>query len=740
MGAIFNEFLIFPQANGPDVELVVNGDEFYNRHETVDGFTVIYDDDLGLYCYADLIDGEFVSTGTPLTKQPPTGLARHLKEAPDVRNAKFGARYDELRPKRPGAGVTLGANRGLLPGRRVSLGTVRGLTVLVEFADLQSSVTVADVEAMLNGPNYTANGNFSSVRDFFLTVSSGKLDYSNVVVGPIRLSQNQAFYKQTLFVKEVMDAVAAQLGNDFSRFDSKGERVIDAINFMYAGRTLYEGSLWPHNADIRLQYGAYRTHTYMLTSMGRSRVDLSIGTFCHESGHLLCRFPDMYDYGERDGDFEASRGIGDYCLMGSGNHLDRGRTPSPVCGYLRALAGWTSNEVIVNGSGRFEAKHGDYATVLKYETDRSNEYFILENRSRLGLDKSLPSAGLAVYHCDTSGSNEWQGGTPTRHYQCGLLQADGREDLERNANGGDPGDLFADRPGPVLTHQSSPSSRVWAGSDSGLLIGDVSATGPIMNFQVGAVAAGTVVNGEVTADQLIPDNLPEGIKSDLAIDVAGKVKSLKPRVSIIHTFIGDLQVELVSPGGRRVMLHDKAGRDQDDLKVTWDSNSFPALATLAGENIRGTWSLLVRDTARRDTGRLNWWGIEIDYEPELQDNSGSAQPNLAIPDADPSGIESVIAMTGSGAVAGISVTVAIKHSYQGDLIVDLVSPAGRSANLHNQAGGSKDDLRMSYDSSSTPALTALLGEPVQGDWRLRVRDTARIDTGVLESWSLSLRA
>jgi M6 family metalloprotease-like protein len=744
MGAIFNEFLIFRQENGPDVELVVNGDEFYSRYETVDGFTVVYDLDLGLFCYADVLDGEFVSTGTPLTKQPPAGLPRHLKESPEVRNAKFGQRYELLRPKIVPASAhmvrTLGPNRGLLQGRRVSEGRVRGLTVLVEFADLQSSVTAADVDAMLNGPNYTANGNFCSVRDYYFTVSAGKLDYSNTVIGPIRLSKNQAFYKETLFVKEVMDIVAAQLQNNFAPFDSKGERIIDAINFMYAGRTLYEGELWPHNADIRLQYGNYRTHTYMLTSMGRSRVDLSIGTFCHESGHLLCRFPDMYDYGERDGDGESSHGIGDYCLMGSGNHLDRGRTPSPVCGYLRDLVGWTVNEVNLNGAGRFEANHGDYGAVLKYETDRPNEYFIVENRSQLGLDKRLPASGLAVYHCDWLGSNEWQGGAANKHYQCGLLQADGHLDLERNLNGGDAGDLYAGRPGPVLSHDTTPSSRVWNGSESGLLLGDVSAPGAKMTFQVGAVAAGTVAKAEVTADLLIPDDQPAGIKSDLLIVESGRLTAIKPRVSIIHTYIGDLQVELLSPAGTRVMLHDKAGRDKDDLKATWDVTTVPALAALAGEPISGVWSLLVRDVARRDTGRLNWWGLEIDFDPQLQTVEGTAQPNLAIPDADQDGVQSAIAMTGGGSVTAITVGVEIKHSYQGDLIVELVSPSGRSATLHSLSGGSKDDLRTSYDSASTPSLAALAGEAIQGNWTLRVRDTATIDTGVLERWTLTLRS
>ena len=78
MSAIFNEYLIFRQEKGPEVELVVNGDEFYARYETTDGYSVVYDMDLGLYCYAALANGAFVSTGTPIGKTPPVGLRRHL--------------------------------------------------------------------------------------------------------------------------------------------------------------------------------------------------------------------------------------------------------------------------------------------------------------------------------------------------------------------------------------------------------------------------------------------------------------------------------------------------------------------------------------------------------------------------------------------------------------------------------------------------------------------------------------
>jgi M6 family metalloprotease-like protein len=742
MSAIFNEYLIFRQDKGPDVELVVNGDEFYARYETVDGYTVVYDMDLGLYCYATLENGAFVSTGTPIAKGPPVGLRRHLKESPEVRNRKFRQRYDTIRPAQPEASAhmvrTFGPQRGLLAGRRVSTGQVRGLTILVEFADLQSSVTAADVDGMLNGASYTANGNFCSVREYYRLISGGKLDYTNAVVGPIRLAREQSFYKNTLFVREVMDIVAAQRNNDFADFDSQSQGIIDAVSFLYAGRTVYEGELWPHNFQIDLRYGAYRTSQYMLTSMGRSRVDLSIGTFCHESGHLLCRFPDMYDYGERDGDFESSHGIGAYCLMGSGNHLDRGRTPSPVCGYLRDLVGWTDNQVTLNSVGEFQAKHGDYRTVLKYETDRPNEYFIVENRSRLGLDGGLPADGLAVYHCDWLGSNEWQGGTADKHYQCGLLQADGHLDLERNVNGGDASDLFGGRTGVVLSHDTTPSSRQWDGAESGLVIGEIGTPGETMRFRIGEQVKGNVARAEITTDLLIPDNQPAGVQSRATIAERGSAKSIKVHVSIIHTYIGDLQVELVAPSGKKALLHDKKGGGQDDLKQTWTSQSLPALAALNGEAIEGQWTLAIRDLARRDTGRLNWWLLEIDYEPSARVVEMQAQPNIAIPDASPTGIESSLAMSQSGALSEIQVGVQIAHTYRGDLVVDVVTPSGRTATLHNRDGGSKHDLRVTYDRTSAPALSGLIGEPIQGDWKLRVRDLAQIDQGTLEGWSLRL--
>ncbi len=245
MSSIFGEFLTFSQEKGPEVRLKVYGDEFYSRYEDLDGFTVVYDPDQGLYCYALLIKGEFISSGIDLSQNPPSLARRHIKESEEVRNRKFEVRFAKKNPPaasfKPNLNArTYGTEKGLMEGRRVSEGEIKGLTVLVQFQDVKSSVTNQDVDAMLNGQNYHENGNFCSVREYFRLMSSGKLDYTNVVVGPITLSRNRQYYTENLLVREALD-LAAKGGLDLRQFDSQGVGIIDAMSFIYAGQTSVSG-------------------------------------------------------------------------------------------------------------------------------------------------------------------------------------------------------------------------------------------------------------------------------------------------------------------------------------------------------------------------------------------------------------------------------------------------------------------------------------------------------------------
>ncbi|MFH8988772.1 S8 family peptidase [Streptomyces sp. NPDC017940] len=100
--------------------------------------------------------------------------------------------------------------------------------------------------------------------------------------------------------------------------------------------------------------------------------------------------------------------------------------------------------------------------------------------------------------------------------------------------------------------------------------------------------------------------------------------------------------------------------------------------------------------------------------------------------ADNATVESPVTVTGvtGNAPAALAVPVAIKHTYVGDLKVELVAPDGTAYVLKNfGTGGSADDINTSYtvDASS---------ETANGTWKLRVTDNAAQDVGTLDSWGL----
>jgi hypothetical protein len=96
--------VVLGQANGPDVELTVEGDEWYATYETASGHPAVYDDRLGLFCYARLVDGRFESTGVPVSEPPPTDVAPpHAREEASVREAKVAAKEASRGARAPGS-------------------------------------------------------------------------------------------------------------------------------------------------------------------------------------------------------------------------------------------------------------------------------------------------------------------------------------------------------------------------------------------------------------------------------------------------------------------------------------------------------------------------------------------------------------------------------------------------------------------------------------------------------------
>jgi Zn-dependent metalloprotease/subtilisin-like proprotein convertase family protein len=106
---------------------------------------------------------------------------------------------------------------------------------------------------------------------------------------------------------------------------------------------------------------------------------------------------------------------------------------------------------------------------------------------------------------------------------------------------------------------------------------------------------------------------------------------------------------------------------------------------------------------------------------------------IAIPDNNPTGISSTIAVTGGGAIASLALSVSIDHTWRGDLLVTLVSPSGASQVVHDRAGGSEDDVVI-----VDMPIGTFNGQQAAGNWTLQVQDLAGADVGTLDSWSLTV--
>ena len=215
-----------------------------------------------------------------------------------------------------------------------------------------------------------------------------------------------------------------------------------------------------------------------------------------------------------------------------------------------------------------------------------------------------------------------------------------------------------------------------------------------------------IVERETSPYLYIPDIDAAGISSVIHVPEDGLVKDVSVAVLIQHTYIGDLRVTLVSPSGETAVLHDRDGGSQNDIVETYDLGSTPGLQTFVGDRIAGDWALEVTDHARWDTGQLISWGMRIAVEDATEQTlSEEVSPGLAIPDDDPAGIESVIPIEPSGSILNLSVELDIDHTWIGDLHA---------------------------------VLQALVGEEVQGSWRLKISDHAGADLGTLNRWGLEI--
>jgi immune inhibitor A len=377
----------------------------------------------------------------------------------------------------------------LAPTQRVALpkaeGTLNCLVLLVDFSDNPGSTPAAHFEKLL----FDAT-NPNSMNSFYRELSYGKLNVTGQVVGWLRAPQPYSYYVDgqsgtgSSFPRNTPGLLRDALNiwtqtNSLKPFDANGDGYVDGLFLVHAGAgaetqasaAKRKAMIWSHKWTLPTPFvnNGVRAYAYFTAPE-----DGRLGVFSHEFGHFI-GLPDLYDTSYR------SRGVGDWCLMAGGSWLGDGHVPARLSAWCLSSLGWITPTNVKPSTG----KTGTRYSLDSLEKDKKAclrvwkggaagpEYFLLENRQQAGRDAQLPGKGLALWHIDERQADN----TNPIAYRVGLVQADGRRDLELNANDGDAGDLFPGSKKVKTVNDKTgiaPSTRAHDGSATGVALSRIS--------------------------------------------------------------------------------------------------------------------------------------------------------------------------------------------------------------------------------------------------------------------------
>ena len=309
----------------------------------------------------------------------------------------------------------------------------------------------------------------------------------------------------------------------------------------------------------------------------------------------------------------------------------------------------------------------------------------------------------------------------------------------------------------------------------------------------------------------IPTTTPPIVVSSTII-VAGAgpfLWDLNLQTFLTHTFSSDLDVTLLSPAGTIVTITTDNGGGNDNVYngTAWDDDANPlgqvpyatndglvtdsayvnnvvetplvpeeAMAAFLGEDPNGTWTLTISDDANLDGGSLNSWTLELSTVPvfptaTVVPTATNSTPVVISPVGAVT-VSSTIVVAGAGTyLLDLDLTTFITHTFNNDLKITLLSPAGTIVTVTSNNDGGSDNVYNGtvWDDDADPlgqvpyvnndglvndslyanlvvetplvideAMGAFLGEDPNGTWTLTIRDDFNLDGGSLDSWSLDI--
>jgi len=394
----------FTQPDGSTLTISGRGDEFIHWAVSIDGYTLIHNEQ-GAFEYATLAnDGKMITSGI-LAHEPGNRSFTEINFLNTISTGLFytAAQVAEIKEKCP-IKREYGAKIGGFP----TTGTNKMLLILANFSNTSTTYTQTNFDNYMNQANYNGIGSF---KDFYLQNSYNLLTVNTTVTIWVAVPNTHNYYgpeaKWGEFVRDAVNAADAA-GVDFSQFDNDGNGQVDGIAVIHQGQGQEETSntndIWSHSSSLSYSYPGFSKDGKLITNYTcqpeKSYSGMStVGVMCHEFGHNLGA-PDFYDTNYGTGGSYV--GTGRWDLMADGSWNQNGAKPACHNAWTKAFYTWITPTLITTTGTKTLRNAETYQDAFMFITPSTNEYYLMENRQKIGFDNttSFPGHGMIIYHVD----------------------------------------------------------------------------------------------------------------------------------------------------------------------------------------------------------------------------------------------------------------------------------------------------------------------------------------------------
>ncbi|MDI6787025.1 MAG: M6 family metalloprotease domain-containing protein [Planctomycetota bacterium] len=535
------------QPDGTEFTMYKKGDERVNWSESADGYPIVRNEETGFWEYAKIdpqhgLINSGIIVDTVGIRHSSFGI-RHLSYS-DLKG--FFPTPPPAPPTPPDSDKQGGQLAPAPPFSQIYAnitGTRKVLVILVNFAN--RTLVASSTEAFWSNTRFFATSG-TSVRTYYRECSYNQLDlvpaeeeYGTanngvvIVTIPYNHPNRDLTWRNSWSRQVARDAIdAANPFVNFASFDTNSNGVITTdelhIVMVIAGFSANiagssDPACWPHKwyiddatvpvvDGVRVGglpaggpggiQGGYSI-VGELQGFTTSFTQGTIGVICHELVHDFVRggedegVPDLYDTDN------SSYGVGAWCVMGYGSYnggttvSTLGSSPAHPCAWYKSYLGWLTPTVITTSVTSLSIPRVWDTTSPDRgvrqllpnpggpELGGTGEYFLIENRQRVGYDAALPggasASGLLIYHIDET---QLFNNNDARRL-VDLEEADGLNQLDTRTNTGDAGDPY---PGSTVNRtfniSSNPNNRLNNGTDSRIGITNISDSGTLMTANI----------------------------------------------------------------------------------------------------------------------------------------------------------------------------------------------------------------------------------------------------------------